>query len=687
MDEGKEIPQNIIEKRPPNEGWLRISGRSVASAEHPNRNEDSIAHSSTDGYAILLDGVGGFGGGDKASHIGRDVLAARLKAIPLNFYPDPAKRLVSDALIETSNRIQTEVPGGGTTATVVKFVESQGEKRAIIGHVGDSRVYILRNNILRQVTEDDSILSITGIPLQERKRVGQKLDQVATSQDLSKLSSQERTYFARRNEISQMLGDKQAPKPHIYHIALQDGDKIILTSDGVHDNLSQAEIDQIIKSNPPDLANALVERASARSSEVGHVRAKADDISAIVAEVSPANTPLEQTVISTESSLVRFQRIARIPNTPEALNQTLSAVVEVARDPHLTYSQAASVISELGTFFRARKGMDNTSTAPQLKKEYGEAYKKLMKMKEVADILDEVKRRARTNPDNFFSSGTTTSYTKRTMNGQTFDWPEETHDPYARQTYNFVTGVYPMRYLPNSPDTQKLVADYSRTELVDHLMKVTESLPNIETGPNQGWLFARSTEVRLNAKAGNVGRIYINPLPNQVHRTFFELARMFNGRPDVPFDLKIADPRTNLMELPLYLNRADKMVLYFDATHQNQILDIVRQFYEKCGVASFEAVTPKFTAKLRGAQGTTMNGIAFGQQPDYEGNVNTFSNLREDTLRQVWSDFRIPVDSPDYEKKFMALLREYKVDPYNPAFDWPTERGQQLFSTIAANSF
>lgn len=347
---------------------------------------------------------------------------------------------------------------------------------------------------------------------------------------------------------------------------------------------------------------------------------------------------IEQTTSSKESSLERFHKVTQSPDAPNALNLTLRAVVEAARDPQLTYSQSAIFISELGIFFKARKGMDNKNTDHKLKKEYGEAHKKLMKMKEITDILEEVRRRAKTNPDNFFSSGSTTINTKRTMNGQTFDWPEETHDPYARRTYNFVTGVYPMRYLPNAPDTQRLVADYSRKEWVDHLMKVTESLPNVETGPNPGWLFARSTEVRLKAEAGNVGRIYINPLPNQVHRTFYELAKIFNSHSEIPFDLKIADPRTNLEELPLYLNRADKMVLYFDAAHQDQILAIVRQFYEKCGAKSFEAVTPKFTAKLRGAQGITMNGIAFGQQPDYEGNISTFSNVREGTLRQIWTE-------------------------------------------------
>ena len=61
-----------------------------------------------------------------------------------------------------------------------------------------------------------------------------------------------------------------------------------MTSDGVHDNLTSIEINRILNAqNQPDLASSLIEYARQRSTEGGiHVRAKPDDVSAVVIEVT-----------------------------------------------------------------------------------------------------------------------------------------------------------------------------------------------------------------------------------------------------------------------------------------------------------------------------------------------------------------------------------------------------------------
>lgn len=278
------------EQGAPRELGLKFSGRSIPSINHPQRNEDHMAHSATGGFAMVLDGVGGLHNGDKASLVARDYIARSLRKIPQDIDPETAKRQVADALMEASAGVATKAPGGQTTATVVKLIESGGAKRAIIGHVGDSRAYILRGERLIQTTEDDSILSTAGLTLPEQKALGAKLDAVETQLDLDRLSPQERAYFYRRNIIFRALGEEEPPQPHIYHVALLEGDKIVLTSDGVHDNLSQREIDQIIRSNSPDIAAALAQQALARSQQgVGHIRAKPDDISALVVEVGKTN--------------------------------------------------------------------------------------------------------------------------------------------------------------------------------------------------------------------------------------------------------------------------------------------------------------------------------------------------------------------------------------------------------------
>lgn len=294
MDAVTEVSQGL-EQGAPKELGLKFSSRSIPSIEHPQRNEDKIAHSADGGFAMILDGVGGLQNGDKASAAARDQIARRLKEIPQNADPELAKRKMADALMEASTVVTTRVPGGQTTATVVKFIESGGVKRAIVGNVGDSRAYISREGRLIQITEDDSILSTTGLTLPEKKALGQKLDAVETPQDLAGLTSPEKSYFDNRNIISRALGEQQPPQPHIYHVALQEGDRLLLTSDGVHDNLSQREIDQIVRSDAPNLPSVLTAQAVQRSTEKGrHIRAKPDDISALVVEVGKTEQAIQQ---------------------------------------------------------------------------------------------------------------------------------------------------------------------------------------------------------------------------------------------------------------------------------------------------------------------------------------------------------------------------------------------------------
>ncbi|MEK7616621.1 MAG: protein phosphatase 2C domain-containing protein [Patescibacteria group bacterium] len=288
----KRSPDQVLEMIAGQENPLSLKsfGSSEASIKHPDRDEDAIAIDMRSGIAMVFDGVGGATDGDKASRAARNLTAERLNNIPLNTDPEIAKNSVRNALQEASQKVHTEVPGGGSTATVVKFIESGGQRRAIIGQVGDSRAYILRGDSLRQITSDQGLVSLAKLDkpdeIVEQKRIGLKLDQVATPQDLANLTAQERYFWDNRNLIDKMVGDETI-EPQIYQVALQDGDRIILTSDGVHDNLTQAEIDRIVKSNPPDLAKALTEKAKARSQDASHVRHKPDDISAVVVDVEP----------------------------------------------------------------------------------------------------------------------------------------------------------------------------------------------------------------------------------------------------------------------------------------------------------------------------------------------------------------------------------------------------------------
>lgn len=127
------------------------------------------------------------------------------------------------------------------------------------------------------------------LPQEERKSIGQKLDMAETQEDIRNLNQDEKIYWGIRNVITQMLGSKDKnytpPTPHICQVVLEEGDKIILASDGVHDNLSFQEIQNIAKTGG-DVAKKLVKQAQNRSLDKTHVRSKPDDISAVVVEIA-----------------------------------------------------------------------------------------------------------------------------------------------------------------------------------------------------------------------------------------------------------------------------------------------------------------------------------------------------------------------------------------------------------------
>jgi protein phosphatase len=174
-----------------------------------------------------------------------------------------------------------------TTASVGLILQSkEGENKAIIGNVGDSRVYLLRNNILEQVTLDDSP---TYRRLEENlnRQLQTKLSNVVNPID--ELTKQEQNSFYSRNEISQALG-LTGTIPRISIVDLLNNDKLLVCSDGISDNLTDIEIQTILNStSDADAAiQKLIEDSQARSRE-SHARAKPDDMTALIIEQATEN--------------------------------------------------------------------------------------------------------------------------------------------------------------------------------------------------------------------------------------------------------------------------------------------------------------------------------------------------------------------------------------------------------------
>jgi protein phosphatase len=99
------------------------------------------------------------------------------------------------------------------------------------------------------------------------------------------LTDSEINYFRMRGGITQALGGPLLPEIHIDQIPIAIGDRILLCTDGIHDNLTDLEIEEILRKAPRNaVARLLVEYALLRSREERQttIRAKPDDMTAIV---------------------------------------------------------------------------------------------------------------------------------------------------------------------------------------------------------------------------------------------------------------------------------------------------------------------------------------------------------------------------------------------------------------------
>ena len=289
---------------------LRILTETKANPLHPDRNEDAIFKDENSGAVIMLDGMGGLKNGDRASQAAGAFILEHLKGIPEDTPYQQAGKLMHQTLVEASNYVQKQVPEGGTTATCVKLIRAGKGFEAVIGHVGDSRAYVIRRHgrerLLQIITEDDMAV-YQGLLPERRKKLQEKFDRI-TDKELQGgllnmvrrrafLSKQEANLFIKRNQLTQFLGampDPSALRPHIYYRSLDPsrGDALLLSSDGL-DNLALGEVETIVNSFGIDLlAQKLVEAAYAKSLQFKYkksgqlTRSRYDDISVAVARAA-----------------------------------------------------------------------------------------------------------------------------------------------------------------------------------------------------------------------------------------------------------------------------------------------------------------------------------------------------------------------------------------------------------------
>jgi serine/threonine protein phosphatase PrpC len=229
-------------------------------------NQDSFYADDKQRLYLVADGMGGHAGGEIASGLCVDIIPLYVKDQEPLFeqcksHPD---QRIANALASSINFASTKIyekalenpklKGMGTTATVLKITGNY----AYIAHVGDSRCYLVRCGYIYQITNDHSLVS-------EQVRAGI-------------LSKEEAEQHHLRNVITRSVGYQEEEDVDTTSFELEDGDLILLCSDGLHGKVPDKEISLQIQNRGTEAVPGLITTANQRGGE--------DNITGVIVKVS-----------------------------------------------------------------------------------------------------------------------------------------------------------------------------------------------------------------------------------------------------------------------------------------------------------------------------------------------------------------------------------------------------------------
>lgn len=196
---------------------------------------------------ILADGMGGYNGGEIASRLACITSANYIKN---NFINDKAytKEELLDLIKRTiyyANKIvyeksckEPELEQMGTTLEICLIYNN----RMYIGHIGDSRIYRLRQEFMRKITVDHSYV--------------QKLVKDGT------ITKEEALTHPKKNMLMKALGCEETVEPDVIVKNFNDGDIILICSDGLTNMIAEQEIYNIVKKDIENAVENLIKKAN-----------------------------------------------------------------------------------------------------------------------------------------------------------------------------------------------------------------------------------------------------------------------------------------------------------------------------------------------------------------------------------------------------------------------------------------
>jgi PPM family protein phosphatase len=225
-------------------------------------NEDNFFAEADErrGVFVVADGMGGHAAGEVASEMAVQIVARHL--LPLSSVRDAgAADLVNKSLQDANKaiydrmRAETDKQGMGTTASVMVL----SDHGYLIGHIGDSRVYLFRDGHLVQITKDHSYVQ----------------EQV----DAGLLTPDQARYHPYSNVITRCVGASDEVESDVFAGEVRVGDVFLLCSDGLTGMVDDRRLAQLLmaRTAPGRVVDALVAEANGRGG--------LDNITAIVVHV------------------------------------------------------------------------------------------------------------------------------------------------------------------------------------------------------------------------------------------------------------------------------------------------------------------------------------------------------------------------------------------------------------------
>ena len=210
-------------------------------------NEDSYYADATRerGLFIVADGMGGHAAGEVASEMAVQIVSRELHDVK-DLHSEGAREKMAESIRMANRAIydrtiaESDKQGMGTTVSIIMVAGA----RYLIGQVGDSRVYLLRDGALKQLTKDHSYVQ----------------EQV----DAGLLTPEQARYHPYSNVITRCVGANSDVSPDVYAGAVKTGDVFLLASDGLTGMLEDFQLSEILSAQrmPQEQVDDLIAAAN-----------------------------------------------------------------------------------------------------------------------------------------------------------------------------------------------------------------------------------------------------------------------------------------------------------------------------------------------------------------------------------------------------------------------------------------